>query len=204
MSSQTILRKRGCLSVNRNMNQGMNCQRAGMSRPMGNCSGMQGNRRDRNCGMMPDECRDRNCRTMQEERSEKSCKCMQEERSEKSCKHMQEACSERSREPMQEDCKEKRAAIPDVIPAGSREELLCFIDKISFVVYEMLLYLDTHPYEQEALQYFHENNRLREKALKLYSETYGPLTIATVDESCTQSWEWMQQPWPWELEGGAC
>ena len=163
-----------------------------MARPMGNYSGLQGNCRDRSCQMMPGERRENECGAMQEEFRDRRCERMREERGERSCGTMQV------------ECDKKRTEVPDVIPTGSKQELLSFIDRISFVVYEMLLYLDTHPYEQEALQYFHENNRLREKALKIYGKTYGPLTIAAADESCPESWEWMRQPWPWEPEGGAC
>ena len=212
--------------MNRNMNQGMNCQRSGMTRYTG--SGMQGNHMGRNCGNMQERRTERSCDDRREERMEQRCDDRREKRMEQRCddrreERMERRCDDRREphsdkncdsrletrrecicEPMQEPCTEKRAAVSDLIPTGSREELLCFIDKISFVVYEMLLYLDTHPDEQDALQYFHENNRLREKALRIYSETYGPLTIATADERCSMSWEWMRHPWPWELEGGAC
>jgi spore coat protein JB len=90
------------------------------------------------------------------------------------------------------------------IPNGSRRELFCFINEISFAAYDALLFLDTHPFDQEALRYFQEKNDLRNQALKLYSDSYGPLTIATADDCSSNSWEWMMQPWPWEVEGGAC
>ena len=88
------------------------------------------------------------------------------------------------------------------IPTGDRRRLLSFINEISFAVYETLLYLDTHPDNQEALQYFKKHNQLRNHALKAYENSYGPLVIAVADESCSRSWEWVNQPWPWE--GGAC
>ena len=167
---------------------------------------------ERNCEDRKEAPREKCCDDRREERMEQCCEDRRDRRSEQCFDTRRETRPEPCREIRREERREKscdsrpeqHTAVSDLIPTGSREELLCFIDKISFVVYEMLLYLDTHPDEQEALQYFHENNRLREKALHIYSEAYGPLTIATADESCSMSWEWMQQPWPWEMEGGAC
>lgn len=88
------------------------------------------------------------------------------------------------------------------IPTENRRQLLNFIDEVSFTIYETLLYLDTHPNDQEALQFFHKYNRLREHALKEYARLYGPLTISTANDRESQNWEWMNQPWPWE--GGNC
>ena len=90
------------------------------------------------------------------------------------------------------------------IPNGCRAELMSFINDVSFAAYDALLYLDTHPDCQEALRYFLKYNSLREKALKIHAESYGPLTLASMKEAGCSSWEWMTQPWPWELEGGAC
>lgn len=96
---------------------------------------------------------------------------------------------------------QERARILD-IPTGSRMQLLCFINEVSFAVYEALLYLDTHPEDQEAMRFFREHNEKRERALKEYARMYGPLTISTADDAASSSWEWMCQPWPWE--GGDC
>ena len=65
----------------------------------------------------------------------------------------------------------------------------------------MKLFLDTHPNNHEALAYFHEYSKLRNQALKEYSKYYGPLTIDTTMESCTDRWNWVNEPWPWQ-EGG--
>ena len=96
------------------------------------------------------------------------------------------------------------ATAPTQIPNSCRAELMCFINEVSFAAYEALLYLDTHPDCREALQYFQKYNDLRNKALKIHAKSYGPLTMSTIDDAGCSSWEWMMQPWPWELEGGAC
>ena len=56
----------------------------------------------------------------------------------------------------------------------SRCEILKRIDQISFAVDE----------------------------LQEYAQIYGPLTIDCTDSTSENSWKWMEQPFPWEKEGG--
>lgn len=82
-----------------------------------------------------------------------------------------------------------------------RKDLLDRIYEISFAVDDVKLYLDTHPWDDEALVYFNEYSRLRNEALREYAQYYGPLTIDTVACSGYQKWNWINEPWPWQ-EGG--
>lgn len=84
----------------------------------------------------------------------------------------------------------------------NRKDLLCYINEISFAVYDTLLFLDTHPEDTNAMDFFCEHNRMRNRALAEYSRRFGPLVLSTVDDCSAQCWEWMSQPWPWE--GGDC
>lgn len=87
----------------------------------------------------------------------------------------------------------------------SRENLLSFLDQVSFSVVEMNLYLDTHPYDEDALAFFREKLALRKEALQEYAQKYGPLTIDTANDRMSCSFEWVTQPWPWELnQKGRC
>ena len=83
----------------------------------------------------------------------------------------------------------------------NRRELLSHINQVSFAVDEVKLYLDTHPCDTEALAYFKDYSRQQNRALKEYSENYGPLTVDTADVSCEDKWNWVNEPWPWQ-EGG--
>lgn len=83
----------------------------------------------------------------------------------------------------------------------NRRQLMDHINQVSFAVDDVQLYLDTHPCDHVALDYFHEMSRRRSRALKEYAETYGPLTIDTADYSCAERWNWINEPWPWQ-EGG--
>lgn len=81
-----------------------------------------------------------------------------------------------------------------------RKELLDWINVVSFAVDDVKLFLDTHPHNKEALEYFEEFKEQRVQALKEYAKYYGPLTI---DTTCTpaECWAWIDEPWPWH-EGG--
>lgn len=81
----------------------------------------------------------------------------------------------------------------------NQQQLLQWINEVSFAVSDIILYLDTHPDDQEALAYFNHYSEMRKKGLKTYEEQYGPLTIDTATPS--GSWCWATQPWPWE---GGC
>ena len=76
----------------------------------------------------------------------------------------------------------------------SKEQLLCRINQVSFAVSDMILYLDTHPEDEEARAYFEEKSALRNEALEEYARCYGPLTIDTANDTCSRSWEWVNQP----------
>jgi spore coat protein JB len=87
-------------------------------------------------------------------------------------------------------------------PPVSKAQLLRLIHEVSFAVDDIVLYLDTHPCDQEALEYFRKYSGKRNDALREYAKHYGPLTIDTADDARSDSWDWVMQPWPWE--GGAC
>lgn len=80
----------------------------------------------------------------------------------------------------------------------NRCDLLRKIQQEDFAVYETALYLDTHPTDAKALEYYadHRNNvtRLRSE----YSGRFGPLTI--YDNADPGAWNWVDPPFPWEKE----
>lgn len=82
-------------------------------------------------------------------------------------------------------------------PSMSRAQLLNYINEVSFAKDEMILYLDTHPCDEEALEYCRKHVKMRTEALKEYAKFYGPLTIDTTNDAASKSWEWVMQPWPW-------
>ena len=84
----------------------------------------------------------------------------------------------------------------------NKKELLRSIDQVSFAIDDLLLFLDTHPCEKKALEYFGELSAKRNELLEKYAKRYGPLTRDTAEAGSLKSWQWMEQPFPWEQEGG--
>lgn len=83
-----------------------------------------------------------------------------------------------------------------------KSTLLKQLNEVSFAISDILLYLDTHPCDQDALRYYRENMEMRKYFLTLYSENYGPLTIDSALDSSCKTWLWEEQPFPWERKGG--
>lgn len=84
-------------------------------------------------------------------------------------------------------------------------QLLQHINEVSFAVDDILLYLDTHPCDADALAYARKMIGKRRKAMDIYAKKYGPLTIDCTNERESSNWDWVMQPWPWEpKQKGGC
>ena len=62
----------------------------------------------------------------------------------------------------------------------------------AFAAWELRLYLNTHPNDEEALKLFR----------KLCKEAEEPnyATSFLKDDCCTTGWGWVKNPWPWEFD----
>ena len=78
----------------------------------------------------------------------------------------------------------------------SREELMKLIMQNKFAINDMALYLDTHPCDNNALRCHNEFVRKYKEYKEMYERKYGPLSIETEMDS----WQWVEDPWPWEGE----
>ena len=72
------------------------------------------------------------------------------------------------------------------------------IQAVDFAIYETVLYLDVYPCSKEALSYYHDLKKERERLVAEYEEKCAPLTMRG-NESC-ERWKWISSPWPWEAE----
>ena len=86
--------------------------------------------------------------------------------------------------------------------ACSKARLLQQINEVSFAIDDLLLYLDTHPCCEKGMALYRDYTEKRKKLLKEYAQCYGPLTIDDAIENSADTWKWMEQPFPWEREGG--
>ena len=77
-----------------------------------------------------------------------------------------------------------------------RDDLLKVINEVSFAMYDCCLFLDTHPMDSCALDYFQKMKKKRKAAMDIYTRKFGPLVLDYAGDGCT--WDWGQEPLPWE------
>lgn len=82
---------------------------------------------------------------------------------------------------------------------NEREQMLFDISTVSFLLMDMTLYLDTHPFDKDAMEFFNHYSRIRSGMLRDFANKYYPLTLSTA-EDCNE-WKWTLAPAPWE---GVC
>lgn len=80
-------------------------------------------------------------------------------------------------------------------------ELLKKISERAFVKTELELYLDTHPTCKMALDMYHKTVDELKILTETYNNLYGPIKAS--DSVNTESWSWVDMPWPWHEGNGA-
>ena len=87
----------------------------------------------------------------------------------------------------------------DNVSRLDRGSLLKRIQAADFALYETALYLDGHPNNRKALEYYRATRDQLKELREEYARAYGPLTM--YDNDSDSSWQWVDKPWPWEKEG---
>ncbi len=82
---------------------------------------------------------------------------------------------------------------------NQKEQMFYEIGIVDFVVVELTEFLDTHPSNQEALEYFNHYSRIRNQMVEEFSRKYFPITANYA--RCDNEWTWGSAPLPWE---GGC
>lgn len=70
---------------------------------------------------------------------------------------------------------------------------------IGFAIVDLTEYLDTHPYDKQAMEYINHYSRIKKQLMKDFANRYYPLTVE--DSEDTKEWNWVLAPMPWE---GGC
>lgn len=78
---------------------------------------------------------------------------------------------------------------------GCGNDLMRNVYETGFALDDILLYLDTHPTDQEAMAYYRYAQQANREAVRAYEQVYGPLMITRVT---SDDWSWISNPWPWE------
>lgn len=67
-----------------------------------------------------------------------------------------------------------------------------------FAVIDSAMFLDTHPNDAAALEYYRRKQQKYQQAREEYMNSVGPIDIFSVDVS-DGCWKWIDEPWPWQL-----
>lgn len=77
-----------------------------------------------------------------------------------------------------------------------RLKALMRVQTYGFALDEAILFLDTHPNDRDALDYYHKAQAEYENAVKLYTTKFGPLEAKKV--MSRDGWAWVEGCMPWE------
>ena len=89
---------------------------------------------------------------------------------------------------------------PSLTPVyNERQRLLLEVQKYGFAMWDLNLYLNTHPTDRNVMMLFDQYRNSYKKAMELYQSKYGPLSVKDADVNGGY-WSWNKCPWPWEGE----
>ncbi|MGN0385916.1 MAG: spore coat protein CotJB [Lachnospiraceae bacterium] len=72
------------------------------------------------------------------------------------------------------------------------------ISIVDFTMTDLRLYLDTHPYDARAMEYYSHYAGIKRKLEKEFAMKYYPLSSEF--SQCENEWRWVLSPMPWENE----
>ncbi|MEW9501550.1 spore coat protein CotJB [Jeotgalibacillus marinus] len=72
------------------------------------------------------------------------------------------------------------------------------IQAIDFTLYELALYLDTHPSDSQAIQQYNQCAVYCKQLKAQFESTFGPLQFGSPNTN-QQEWTWNSGPWPWQI-----
>ena len=76
------------------------------------------------------------------------------------------------------------------------DKLMHDLQKLDFVIYELVLYLDAYPECTEALEMYNRLVCQRAEVVAEYERKCGPISI--LGNKSTNSWDWVKGYLPWE------
>lgn len=82
---------------------------------------------------------------------------------------------------------------------SAEQQMLHEISIVSFVLVDLMLYLDTHPFDRNAMEHFNHYSRIKNRLTREFSTRFYPLTKDMAES--TKEWRWGMAPLPWEGGG---
>lgn len=83
-------------------------------------------------------------------------------------------------------------------PSKDRKKLIRELQLIDFSMIDTVLYLNAYPNSAEALDYYQKLRGERNKILDTLKDMGEP--ISSMDSSSATDWNWVDGPWPWEID----
>ncbi len=84
-----------------------------------------------------------------------------------------------------------------LIPRTEEEKILLDYSAYQFAAHDICLYLDNFPNDSEMIKKYNEYCQRANQLLKIYEQTYGPITL-TSNNLNTTPWAWITKPFPWK------
>ena len=84
-----------------------------------------------------------------------------------------------------------------MLNSSSRTKELKKVQKYFFAAYDLHLFLDTHPYNKDALKMYTAMIEKAKNAQAEFEMKYGPLTPVSAAFN-SEIWQWIENPWPWD------
>ena len=81
---------------------------------------------------------------------------------------------------------------------NDRNSLMRNLSALGLSMYDIHLYLDTHPEDMNAINLFNQYKQKYLIVMDEYERTYGPLTA--MSGAMGNTWKWIKDPWPWEYD----
>ena len=78
--------------------------------------------------------------------------------------------------------------------SNPEEELKLKIMEETFIINDLNLYLDIHPKDSDIYEIFRKHERLLNKYIGDYEESYGSILL----NGKSDTYNWINNPWPWE------
>lgn len=76
---------------------------------------------------------------------------------------------------------------------------LRMIQELQFAALELNLFLDNNPGNTKALELFNHLSKELMNHKHHYEEHFGPLLNYGFSPNNSNTWRWVDQPWPWEI-----
>ncbi len=73
------------------------------------------------------------------------------------------------------------------------------IFETDFALYELVLFLDSHPENKKAMELMARYRKMREELVGDYEKRFGKyiVTLSDVPDDA-EHWQWIEGPWPWD------